>query len=160
MAMEEKGSFAEKFKKALPVKNDDAKNDDAENSSSRNLRSFSDKFQKKTTVSVAKKNSDTNSTILERTMKSNTNNFRIVKGMADFVLSNGDIEKRAAWHIVYLTDAVTFDRLIRRNVEKIDVQEYGKIIESGWGEEPSKEILSKIRKQFDIEDSDNTEEDK
>lgn len=150
------GGFAQKFQKRSDSSTADQKGG-----------GFSDKFQKRESLSTLneddKGTSDHNNTgsssssMVEKLMSSNSANFRIVQGMADYSLPNGDVEKRAAWHIVYLTDPVTFDGLIKKNVDKIDVQDYGKILESGWGEKPDREILSKIRKRFNMSDDDNDE---
>lgn len=63
-------------------------------------------------------------------------------------LVRGKDAGRAAWHYV-LIDRVKLP-LFKQKLKTgtLDVSEYGKILYSGWGEDPPQEIVDKIKEQY------------
>ncbi len=63
-------------------------------------------------------------------------------------LVRGKDAGKPAWHYV-LIDKIKlpiFQQALKTG--NIDVSEYGKVLESGWGENPPKEVTDAIKKQY------------
>lgn len=63
-------------------------------------------------------------------------------------LVRGKDAGRAAWHYV-LIDKMKLP-LFKQKLKSgsLDVSEYGKILYSGWGDNPPEEIVEEIKKQY------------
>jgi hypothetical protein len=74
---------------------------------------------------------------------------KLRNSLGDLVyLVRGKDNGRAAWHYV-LIDKVKlplFQKAIRTGA--LDVSEYGKILYSGWGEDPPPEIIEAVRERY------------
>jgi hypothetical protein len=74
---------------------------------------------------------------------------KIQNSLGDLVyLVRGKDAGKAAWHYV-LIDKVKLP-LFKQKLKSgsLDVSEYGKILYSGWGEDPPQEIVDEIKKQY------------
>jgi hypothetical protein len=63
-------------------------------------------------------------------------------------LVRGKDNGRAAWHYVLVSKEREIELKKQRAGTNIDVADYGKIIKSGWGEEPSDEIKKQIEEEY------------
>lgn len=63
-------------------------------------------------------------------------------------LVRGEDSGRKVWHYVFVDKAkqALFKQMIKS--ESIDVAQYGKVLYSGWGENPPPEIAEAIKKQY------------
>jgi hypothetical protein len=74
---------------------------------------------------------------------------RVQGSLGDLVyLVRGKDAGRSAWHYV-LIDRMKLP-LFKQKLKtgSLDVSEYGKILYSGWGENPPEEIVEEIKKQY------------
>jgi hypothetical protein len=74
---------------------------------------------------------------------------KVQNSMGELVyLVRGKDAGRAAWHYV-LIDKMKLP-LFKQKLKSgsLDVSEYGKILYSGWGENPPEEIMEEIKKQY------------
>ena len=56
---------------------------------------------------------------------------------------------KPAWHYVLIEDELKYEEIKKQKPGKnIDVTDYGRIIESGWGKNPPKNIVEKINKEY------------
>jgi hypothetical protein len=73
--------------------------------------------------------------------------FRRSSGELVYVVRGKD-EGKAAWHYV-LVDRVKLPVFLKKaDGGPIDVSQYGKILYSGWGENPPEDIVQKIKDEY------------
>ena len=63
-------------------------------------------------------------------------------------LIRGKDNGRAAWHYVLVSPEKTKELRNQKSGTNIDVTDFGKIIRSGWGENPSDEIVKEIEEEY------------
>ena len=63
-------------------------------------------------------------------------------------LVRGKDNGKAAWHYVYVDKNKLPIFLKKVESGSIDVAEYGKVLYSGWGEDPSQDIVDKIKEEY------------
>lgn len=86
----------------------------------------------------------------EKRMETNLNKFK--KSL--LYILRGQDQGKAAWYYVLLKDRVHLELLNRRcQVDKgpLPIEQYGKIIECGWGEDPPEDVKKRIEAEFGIE---------
>ncbi len=57
---------------------------------------------------------------------------------------------RSAWHYVLVDKDKREMFLAKSRTGSMDVADYGEVLYSGWGEDPSQEIVDKINEEFGI----------
>ena len=71
------------------------------------------------------------------------------KSKGEFVyLVRGKDKGRPAWHYVLVEKLKLPIFLKKTNGGTVDVSEYGKILYSGWGENPPEDIVKKIEEEY------------
>lgn len=63
-------------------------------------------------------------------------------------LVRGKDRGRDAWHYVLVNKPLLPIFLEKTNGGSIDVAEYGEVLYSGWGKDPSQDIVDKIEKEY------------
>jgi serine/threonine protein kinase len=70
----------------------------------------------------------------------------------DVFLVRGKDSGKSAWHYVLIENEEKYEELQKQKAgTNIDVEDYGKVIRSGWGEEPSAFVRSQIEEAFSFE---------
>ncbi|MGL9732511.1 MAG: hypothetical protein ACR5KW_00470 [Wolbachia sp.] len=73
------------------------------------------------------------------------------KSRSDLIyLVRGKDRGRSAWHYVLVDNDKREMFLAKSRTGSMDVADYGEILYSGWGEDPSKEIVDKINEEFGL----------
>ncbi|WP_168463833.1 hypothetical protein [Wolbachia endosymbiont of Ctenocephalides felis wCfeT] len=65
-------------------------------------------------------------------------------------LVRGKDRGRSAWHYVLVDKEKREMFLAKSRTGSMDVADYGEILYSGWGEDPSQEIVDKINEEFGL----------
>ncbi|OWZ24931.1 hypothetical protein [Wolbachia endosymbiont of Wuchereria bancrofti] len=65
-------------------------------------------------------------------------------------LVRGKDRGRSAWHYVLVDKDKREMFLAKSRTGSMDVADYGEVLYSGWGEDPSQEIVDKINEEFGI----------
>lgn len=76
---------------------------------------------------------------LEKVQTSRSDMLYLVRGKADGI---------PCWHYILVDKQKLPMFKIRVKTNQIELADYGQILESGWGENPSEEIQAKIKQQF------------
>ena len=63
-------------------------------------------------------------------------------------LIRGKDNGRPAWHYILVPPEKAAELRKQKAGCNIDVAKFGKIVESGWGEDPSQEIMDKIQEEY------------
>jgi hypothetical protein len=76
---------------------------------------------------------------------------RLRKSRSDLIyLVRGRDRGRAAWHYVLVDKEKREIFLAKSRTGSMDVADYGEILYSGWGEDPSQDIIDKINEEFGL----------
>ncbi len=74
-----------------------------------------------------------------------TRQQEIANRLKNIYLLRGYSKGKKAWHLV-MVDPIKMKFFLKTyHITSIDVSEYGKVLCSGWGENPPKEVLLKIK---------------
>jgi tetratricopeptide (TPR) repeat protein len=74
------------------------------------------------------------------------------KDYFDFFCVRGKDKGKPAWHYILIEDELKYQEIKKQKPGKnIDVTDYGRILESGWGKNPPKNIVEKINKEYGYE---------
>lgn len=74
------------------------------------------------------------------------------KEYKDVFLVRGNDKGRPAWHYILIENEEKYLDLIKQKEgTNIDVTNFGRIIKSGWGINPSKEVVNEIKQKYDYE---------
>lgn len=65
-------------------------------------------------------------------------------------LVRGKDKNRAAWHYVLVDKHKKQMFLAKIKTGSVNVEEYGQILHSGWGQDPPEDIVKKIKEEFNI----------
>lgn len=124
-------------------------------------KSFADKFSKREapamkasslTEKFAKKSQNTASPETLK-KKKDTEPRNPLHELAQFIyLVKGMDNKRKAWYYVLVERLKVSLFLKALKADRINLEEYGKILYSAYGEEPPAEITKKLKKEYGIED--------
>jgi hypothetical protein len=126
-----------------------------------NISSFTSKFEKRSSPQKrAKPDKKSFSDIAQKKASSNSASVQEKDGEKGFseilskkrgslvYLVRGKDRGKAAWHYV-LVDKVKLPVFLKRTQGgSLDVADYGKVLHSGWGQDPPDEIRTKIRDEF------------
>ena len=58
---------------------------------------------------------------------------------------------RACWYYLRLSPQTYKDYQRQLKTDKIDVVDFGEIIESGWGERPPEDVIVRMKRDFDCD---------
>ena len=68
----------------------------------------------------------------------------------EIYLSRGQFEGRKTWHYI-MVDKMRLPLLLKHaKIREIDLRDYGKILFSGFGEEPPQELVSYVKQKYSV----------
>lgn len=64
-------------------------------------------------------------------------------------LVRGKDKGEAAWHYILIKNKATLPLFLKAiDTDSVDIATFGKILHSGWGENPPEEVVEDIKKRF------------